>query len=90
MTARECAYRGYRRAADACGPARMAMWLASDHRDFRATTRWRPLGCVPRGRFSVITRRAPRGITSATLSRSGYGELAKPPQSGALSAAVTA
>ena len=35
MTARECAYRGYRRAADLCGAARMAMWLASDHLDFR-------------------------------------------------------
>ena len=35
MTARECAYRGYRRAGDVCGAARMAMWLASDHLDFR-------------------------------------------------------
>jgi len=35
MAARECAYRGYRRAGDACGAARMAMWLASDHLDFR-------------------------------------------------------
>jgi ATP/maltotriose-dependent transcriptional regulator MalT len=35
MTARECAYRGYRQAADVFGAARMAMWLASDHFDFR-------------------------------------------------------
>jgi tetratricopeptide (TPR) repeat protein len=35
VTARECAYRGYRRAGDVCGAARMAMWLASDHLDFR-------------------------------------------------------
>ena len=35
MTARERAYRGYRRAADVFGAARMAMWLASDHLDFR-------------------------------------------------------
>jgi ATP/maltotriose-dependent transcriptional regulator MalT len=35
MTARECAYRGFRRAGDVCGAARMAMWLASDHFDFR-------------------------------------------------------
>jgi ATP/maltotriose-dependent transcriptional regulator MalT len=35
MAARERAYRGYRRADDACGAARMAMWLASDHLDFR-------------------------------------------------------
>jgi DNA-binding NarL/FixJ family response regulator len=35
MAARESAYRGYRRAADVCGAARMAMWLASDHLDFR-------------------------------------------------------
>jgi ATP/maltotriose-dependent transcriptional regulator MalT len=33
--ARERAYRAYRRAGDACGAARMAMWLASDHLDFR-------------------------------------------------------
>src|SRR5512132_1670137 len=35
MTARECAYRAYREAGDVCGAARMAMWLASDHLDFR-------------------------------------------------------
>ncbi len=35
MAARERAYRGYRRAVDARGAARMAMWLASDHLDFR-------------------------------------------------------
>jgi hypothetical protein len=35
MAARERAYRGYRQAGDACGAARMAMWLASDHLDFR-------------------------------------------------------
>lgn len=35
LTARERAYRGYRDAHDACGAARMAMWLASDHLDFR-------------------------------------------------------
>src|SRR5262245_14339991 len=35
MTARESAYRGYRRVGDAYGAARMAMWLASDHLDFR-------------------------------------------------------
>jgi ATP/maltotriose-dependent transcriptional regulator MalT len=35
MTARERAYRGYRRAGEVCGAARMAMWLASDHLDFR-------------------------------------------------------
>jgi ATP/maltotriose-dependent transcriptional regulator MalT len=35
LTARERAYRGYRRAADVCGAARMAMWIASDHLDFR-------------------------------------------------------
>ena len=35
LTARERAYRGYRRAGEVCGAARMAMWLASDHLDFR-------------------------------------------------------
>jgi ATP/maltotriose-dependent transcriptional regulator MalT len=33
--ARERAFRVYRQADDACGAARMAMWLASDHFDFR-------------------------------------------------------
>lgn len=35
FAARECAYRAYRRGEDPCGAARMAMWLASDHLDFR-------------------------------------------------------
>ena len=35
LAARERAYRGYRRAGDACRAARMAAWLASDHLDFR-------------------------------------------------------
>lgn len=35
MAARERAYRVFRQAGDACGAARMAMWLASDHLDFR-------------------------------------------------------
>jgi ATP/maltotriose-dependent transcriptional regulator MalT len=35
LAARERAYRGYRDVRDACGAARMAMWLASDHLDFR-------------------------------------------------------
>lgn len=35
MAARERAYRAYRRTGDACGAARMAAWLASDHLDFR-------------------------------------------------------
>src|SRR3954471_9943418 len=35
IAARERAYRASRRAGDTCGAARMAMWLASDHRDFR-------------------------------------------------------
>jgi ATP/maltotriose-dependent transcriptional regulator MalT len=35
LEARERAYRAYRRAGDAYGAARMAMWLASDHLDFR-------------------------------------------------------
>ena len=35
LGARERAYRGYRRAGEPCGAARMAMWLASDHLDFR-------------------------------------------------------
>ena len=35
MAARERAYRAYRQAGDACGAARMAMWLASDQLDFR-------------------------------------------------------
>jgi DNA-binding NarL/FixJ family response regulator len=35
LAARERAYRGYRRAGDPCGAARTAMWLASDHLDFR-------------------------------------------------------
>jgi ATP/maltotriose-dependent transcriptional regulator MalT len=35
LDARERAYRGYRRAGDPCGAARMAMWLGSDHLDFR-------------------------------------------------------
>ena len=35
LAAREHAYRAYREARDACGAARMAMWLASDHLDFR-------------------------------------------------------
>ena len=35
LAARERAYRAYSEAEDACGAARMAMWLASDHFDFR-------------------------------------------------------
>ena len=35
LAARERAYRAYREAGDTCGAARMAMWLASDHLDFR-------------------------------------------------------
>ncbi len=35
LAARERAYRAYSEAGDACGAARMAMWLASDHLDFR-------------------------------------------------------
>jgi ATP/maltotriose-dependent transcriptional regulator MalT len=35
LAAREHAYRAYREAGDLCGAARMAMWLASDHLDFR-------------------------------------------------------
>src|SRR5687767_12923394 len=35
LSARERAYRVYREADDVCGAARMAMWLASDHLDFR-------------------------------------------------------
>lgn len=35
FTARENAYRAYREAGDARAAARMAMWLASDHLDFR-------------------------------------------------------
>ena len=35
FSARERAYRGDREAGDACGAARMAMWIASDHLDFR-------------------------------------------------------
>ncbi|MDP1849273.1 MAG: helix-turn-helix transcriptional regulator [Solirubrobacteraceae bacterium] len=34
LDARERAYRGYRRAGDARGAARTAMWLGSDHLDF--------------------------------------------------------
>ncbi|GAB3224679.1 helix-turn-helix transcriptional regulator [Mycolicibacterium hippocampi] len=34
FVARERAYRCYQQRADACGAARMAMWLASDHLDF--------------------------------------------------------
>ena len=35
FAARERAFRAYRQAGDPCGAARMAMWLASDHFDFR-------------------------------------------------------
>jgi ATP/maltotriose-dependent transcriptional regulator MalT len=35
LAARESAYRAYRQAGDVCGAARMAMWVASDHLDFR-------------------------------------------------------
>ena len=35
LSARERAYRAYLEADDMCGAARMAMWLASDHLDFR-------------------------------------------------------
>jgi len=35
MEARECAYRLYKDAGDGRGAARMAIWLASDHLDFR-------------------------------------------------------
>jgi ATP/maltotriose-dependent transcriptional regulator MalT len=35
MSARERAYRAYRLSGDVCAAARMAMWLASDHLDFR-------------------------------------------------------
>ena len=35
LAARERAHRAYREAGDARGAARMAMWLASDHLDFR-------------------------------------------------------
>src|SRR5215207_948435 len=35
FASRERAFRAYRQADDPCGAARMAMWLASDHFDFR-------------------------------------------------------
>ena len=35
LAARERAYRAYREVGDVCGAARMAMWVASDHLDFR-------------------------------------------------------
>jgi ATP/maltotriose-dependent transcriptional regulator MalT len=35
FASRERAFRAYRQADDACGAARMAMWLSSDHFDFR-------------------------------------------------------
>ena len=35
LSAREHAYRAFRETGDACGAARMAMWVASDHLDFR-------------------------------------------------------
>ena len=35
FSTRERAYRAYREAGDACGAARMAMWIGSDHLDFR-------------------------------------------------------
>ena len=35
LTSRERSYRGYQRAADARGAARMAAWLGMDHLDFR-------------------------------------------------------
>lgn len=35
LTARDRAYRGYLEAREVCPAARMAMWLASDHLDFR-------------------------------------------------------
>jgi LuxR family maltose regulon positive regulatory protein len=35
MRARECAYRLYKGAGDLQGAARMALWLANDHHDFR-------------------------------------------------------
>src|SRR5687768_11632670 len=35
LVARDRAYRAYRAAGDALGAARMAMWLGSDHFDFR-------------------------------------------------------
>src|SRR5215211_1112491 len=35
FSARERAFRAYRRDGDSCAAARMAMWLASDHLDFR-------------------------------------------------------
>jgi hypothetical protein len=35
LAARERAYAAYKQAGDACGAARMAMWVASDHLDFR-------------------------------------------------------
>jgi ATP/maltotriose-dependent transcriptional regulator MalT len=35
LTARDRAYRGYLEVGDVCPAARMAMWLASDHLDFR-------------------------------------------------------
>ena len=35
FAARERAYRGYRQSGDVCGAARMAMWTASDHLDYR-------------------------------------------------------
>jgi ATP/maltotriose-dependent transcriptional regulator MalT len=35
LDARERAYRAHRRAGDGCGAARMALWVGSDHLDFR-------------------------------------------------------
>ena len=66
MEARERAYRGYRRAGDACGAARMAMWLGSDHLDFRGddavAAAW-----VQRGR-ALVAEHAP-------CAEQGYIEL---------------
>jgi ATP/maltotriose-dependent transcriptional regulator MalT len=55
LSAREHAYRAYRGAGDVCAAARMAMWLASDHLDFRGddavAAAW-----LRRGRALVVDR----------------------------------
>ena len=52
LSARERAYRAYRGTDDVCGAARMAMWLASDHLNFRGDDAL-ALAWVARGRALV-------------------------------------
>jgi hypothetical protein len=69
LSARERAYRANREADDMCGAARMAMWLASDHLDFRGDDAVASAWLARGGRSWVISGRVQRPASSRCSKR---------------------